>query len=202
MTFFNIILAILAIHLAFSGEYSKSAGLILVSVIVDCFDGYVARLLKSTSRFGSYLDLLSDFLAFGIGSAILMVKAFNVNIIIALFFVFASGFRLIYFIKNKNSKLFYGLPTTTAGGFIAAIILIDPWLPIGMDYLMILLSVLMLSFRIKYYRIDLSGRKTISTILTIFLALFVLDFKLAIQAIYLVFLFYMAFGWLKIKEVR
>ena len=201
MTLFNVAVGLAAILLAWSGEYEKSAGLIIVSVIIDSFDGYVARLFDSTSKFGSYLDTISDFLAFGLAASLLMVNVFRVNLLVAGFFIFASGFRLLYFLKTKNSKFFFGLPTTVVGGFLATAVFIRPDLPLAPDHLMLILSLLMVS-RVKYYRIDVRGRKTLSMILAIFLTLFVLDVTLAIRVVMIFFLSYILLGWLRIKEVK
>ena len=38
---------------------------IIIAAVFDLLDGRVARLLKSTSNFGMYLDSLSDFVVFG-----------------------------------------------------------------------------------------------------------------------------------------
>jgi CDP-diacylglycerol--serine O-phosphatidyltransferase len=201
MTIFNIAIGLASILLSLSGEYVKAAGLIIVSVIVDCFDGYVARLLRSTSRIGGYMDVLSDFISFGLATAILMYKVFNIHSSVVVFYVFSSGFRLIYFMKTKNKSFFNGVPTTTSGGFLASTTIYHLFDTVTANYVVLILSLLMLS-QIKYYRIDLSGRRTISTLLAIMLALFVLDFMLAVRAISFVFLGYIAFGWLKIREVK
>jgi CDP-diacylglycerol---serine O-phosphatidyltransferase len=201
MTLFNIAAGIASIMLGLGGEYGKAAGLIIVSVIVDCFDGYVARMFNSTSKFGGYMDTISDFLAFGVSASILMLKVYSLNIVLAVIFTLASAFRLLYFMKTKNSKFFFGLPTTTAGGFIATIVILKPPLPFNASLLMIGLSLLMLS-RIKYYRIDFSNKKTLTFILAVFLYLFVLDLNLAVWGVLTVFLAYILFGWLRIREVK
>jgi len=40
--------------------------------VFDGLDGRIARLLKSTSRFGAELDSLSDFISFGVAPAVLL----------------------------------------------------------------------------------------------------------------------------------
>ncbi|MFH1403366.1 MAG: CDP-alcohol phosphatidyltransferase family protein [Candidatus Altiarchaeota archaeon] len=202
LTLINIGFGIAAILLALSGQYGKSAGMIMVSVIVDCFDGYMARLLKSTTRIGSYMDLISDFISFGVAAAVLTVKLFDVNVYIALFFIAASGYRLIYFMKTKNDRFFYGMPTTVAGGFIASISLLKPEIPVSHNLLMVILSLLMLAFRIKYYRLNFKGRRTISTLIAIVLGVFVLDFTYGLMLIMFLIITYMAFGWLHVKEPK
>ena len=43
-----------------------SGGLILVAMVFDMLDGYVARLSKSSSDFGGQLDSLCDAISFGL----------------------------------------------------------------------------------------------------------------------------------------
>ncbi|MFH1054826.1 MAG: CDP-alcohol phosphatidyltransferase family protein [Candidatus Altiarchaeota archaeon] len=201
MTLFNIAVGLASIMLTLSGEYEKAAGMIIVSVIVDTFDGYVARLFNSTSRFGVYMDTVSDFLSFGIAAPLLMVRTFDVSLLVACFFTLSSAFRLVYFVRTKNPKFFYGLPSTVAGGFLATLAILKPHLPLPVWVLMFLLSLMMLS-RIKYYRLDLRSKRTLSMILAVFMYLFVLDLMLAVNAVMATFLGYILFGWLKIKEVK
>jgi CDP-diacylglycerol---serine O-phosphatidyltransferase len=206
MTLFNVGVGLAAIFLAISGEYGKSAGLILVSVIVDTFDGYVARMLQSTSKFGGYMDTVSDFLAFAIAASILMVKAYDVNFVIGGIFLLSSVLRLLIFMKTKNPQFFWGVPTTVSGGLIATLVILRPAslpaneLSVWMSALMIILSLLMLSKR-KYYRVEIRRRRTITLLVAVFMSLFAVNSMLLILILSLMFLTYIAFGWLRISEV-
>lgn len=202
MTLFNIGAGLASIMLGLWGEYDKAAGLIIVSVIVDTFDGYVARMFNSTSKFGGYLDTVSDFLSFGVASPLLMYEVYDVSLPAAVFFTLASAARLIYFMRTKNPRFFHGLPTTVAGGFIATIVILKPQLPVEPRLLILLLAGLMLMIKLKYYRVDFSSKKTLTIILAVFMYLFVLDLTLAMWAVLFVFLSYILFGWLKIREVK
>jgi CDP-diacylglycerol---serine O-phosphatidyltransferase len=200
LTLFNIGVGLAAIMLTASGEYVKAAGLIIVSVIIDSFDGYVARLLKSTSRLGGYLDTISDYIAFGIATPYLMLRVYHIPLWLALLYCLSSGYRLIYFMRTKNTAYFFGLPTTPAAGFLATLILLSPGIALqAWPMMTLILSALMVS-RIKYYRIELKNRKTITLISSIFLSLFVLDPILSIWALMFIFLAYILLGWLKITE--
>ena len=53
------------IHLV-RGDYQTTAICILVSLILDFFDGFVARALKSDSNLGAQLDSLADMVTFGV----------------------------------------------------------------------------------------------------------------------------------------
>lgn len=52
---------------------SIGAGLILLGMVFDCFDGLVARVTRSTTNFGGQLDSLADVVTFGVAPATLMI---------------------------------------------------------------------------------------------------------------------------------
>ena len=78
---------------------------IIIAAVFDLLDGRVARLLKSTSNFGMYLDSLSDFVVFGTIPPITIyfwmffrVIRFNMNI--------TSTFRSILIYRTSNTRIF------------------------------------------------------------------------------------------------
>ena len=62
------------IHLI-TGDYKTTAICIIVSLILDFFDGFIARALKSNSNLGAQLDSLADMVSFGLLPGIVMYKA-------------------------------------------------------------------------------------------------------------------------------
>ncbi|OVE62826.1 CDP-alcohol phosphatidyltransferase family protein [Chryseobacterium mucoviscidosis] len=54
-----------AIHLI-SGDYQTTAVCIVLSLILDFFDGFTARALKANSNLGTQLDSLADMVSFGL----------------------------------------------------------------------------------------------------------------------------------------
>lgn len=52
---------------------SVGAGLVFFGMVLDCFDGLVARMTRSTTNFGGQLDSLADMVTFGAAPAALMV---------------------------------------------------------------------------------------------------------------------------------
>ncbi len=52
---------------------SVGASLVLLGMILDCFDGLIARVTRSTTNFGGQLDSLADVVTFGVAPATLMV---------------------------------------------------------------------------------------------------------------------------------
>lgn len=62
-----------AVHLI-SGDYQTTAVCIIISLILDFFDGFVARALKSNSNLGVQLDSLADMVSFGVVPGLAMFK--------------------------------------------------------------------------------------------------------------------------------
>jgi CDP-diacylglycerol--serine O-phosphatidyltransferase len=62
------------IHLI-TGDYKITAICIIISLILDFFDGFIARALKSNSTLGAQLDSLADMVSFGLLPGIVMYKA-------------------------------------------------------------------------------------------------------------------------------
>jgi len=61
-----------SIKFALAGKWELAVFAILLAGIFDGLDGTVARLLKSTSRFGAELDSLSDVVSFGVAPAVIL----------------------------------------------------------------------------------------------------------------------------------
>ncbi|WP_185209238.1 CDP-alcohol phosphatidyltransferase family protein [Chryseobacterium sp. C3] len=62
-----------AIHLI-SGDYQTTAVCIVLSLILDFFDGFTARALKANSNLGTQLDSLADMVSFGLVPGLTMFK--------------------------------------------------------------------------------------------------------------------------------
>ncbi|WP_394665916.1 CDP-alcohol phosphatidyltransferase family protein [uncultured Chryseobacterium sp.] len=61
------------IHLI-SGDYQTTAICIVLSLILDFFDGFTARALKANSNLGTQLDSLADMVSFGLVPGLTMFK--------------------------------------------------------------------------------------------------------------------------------
>ncbi len=72
VTLLAFISGLSSIKFALAGKWEFAVAAILFAGIFDGLDGHVARLLKSTSRFGAELDSLSDVVAFGVAPAIVL----------------------------------------------------------------------------------------------------------------------------------
>ena len=62
-----------AVHL-FGGDYRTAALCIAISLILDFFDGFVARAMKANSELGVQLDSLADMVTFGFLPGLTMYK--------------------------------------------------------------------------------------------------------------------------------
>ncbi|CAL7963831.1 CDP-diacylglycerol---serine O-phosphatidyltransferase [Alphaproteobacteria bacterium] len=70
ITILVLCIGITAIRYALDGKFNIAAGLIVIASFMDGLDGRIARLLKSTSEFGAYLDSFADIASFGIAPGI------------------------------------------------------------------------------------------------------------------------------------
>ncbi|GAB5046401.1 CDP-diacylglycerol--serine O-phosphatidyltransferase [Thermodesulfovibrio sp. TK110] len=118
-----------AIITAINGKFIHSAWAIILANIFDGLDGWVARLTRTTTRFGVELDSLSDLVAFGVAPAILIYKwalfEFDrVGFAIAFLFAACGALRLARFnIQVGGSKSFKGLPIPGAATMLAATVI-------------------------------------------------------------------------------
>lgn len=118
-----------AIISAINGKFIHSAWAIILANIFDGLDGWVARLTRTTTRFGVELDSLSDLVAFGVAPSILIYKwaLFDfgrVGFAIAFLFAACGALRLARFnIQTGGIKSFKGLPIPGAATMVAATVL-------------------------------------------------------------------------------
>jgi CDP-diacylglycerol--serine O-phosphatidyltransferase len=57
------------------GNYKVAAICIIISLVLDFLDGFVARALKANSNLGAQLDSLADMASFGLLPGVTMFKA-------------------------------------------------------------------------------------------------------------------------------
>jgi CDP-diacylglycerol--serine O-phosphatidyltransferase len=119
--------------------FALAGWLIILAMIFDALDGYVARLAKSTSDFGMQLDSLCDAISFGLAPGILLLhlgpgwtpvaRLHQALLIIAVLYVVCALLRLARFnvetaIDLGSSKRFRGLPSPGAAGCVASLALL------------------------------------------------------------------------------
>ncbi len=129
LTLCGMLFGFYAIIAAINGKFVHSAWAIILANIFDGLDGWVARLTRTTTRFGVELDSLSDLVAFGVAPSILIYKWAlhdfgRVGFAIAFIFAACGALRLARFnIQTSGSKAFKGLPIPGAATVIAATVL-------------------------------------------------------------------------------
>ncbi len=149
-TLANLLFGIMALVFLGASNTSAAAVLILVSVIADGADGYLAR-ARGHGSLGFQLDSLADFVSFGLVPSLLAFYLLRDALGIPLVFFFlsfiyaASGMiRLARYNTTPQARLFLGLPITAAG-LIVSLYVIAGFPPVGLVPLLLLLSGLMLS---------------------------------------------------------
>ena len=212
-----------AIIAAFNGKYLTAAIAILGSVLFDAIDGKVARLTRSTSRFGVEFDSLSDLVAFGVAPAILVfswaLRPYGrLGWLAAFLYVACGALRLARFnvqLDTVESRYFRGLPIPGAAGLIVATIFLFYRLDVQGEVtnLFILLMIYLLAFlmvsNIRYPSfkdLKLLKRRPFGTLVAMILAIVVVVAEPAIMlfifaAVYLLLgPLSVARGWYRKRE--
>ncbi|MBN4054219.1 CDP-diacylglycerol--serine O-phosphatidyltransferase [Nitrospira defluvii] len=188
----NLFCGVFAIIAVLDEKYMTAAVSILVAMIFDTLDGKLARLTKTTSRFGVEYDSLSDLVSFGVAPGLLAyawtLRGFGRLGWVALFlFVVCGALRLARFnvqISGPESKDFIGLPTPAAAGLIATMVIFDANVisfgdevrPLITLFTAYLLAFLMVShFRYRSFKdLNLRDRKPFTMLVGILLVFLVL----------------------------
>ena len=120
-----------AIIASIQGRYEAAAIAIIISAVLDCLDGRVARFTGTASHFGIEYDSLSDLVAFGVAPAILAflwaLEPFKrLGWLAACLYVICGALRLARFNVEKSSSdssYFKGLPIPAAAICISSMVL-------------------------------------------------------------------------------
>ena len=134
----NLGLGFYSITASIRENWSVAAWCTLASIILDIFDGRIARWTKTASKFGIEFDSLADWISFGIAPALMMymlvLKDYGrIGFAIALLYVICGALRLARFnlkslSEEEQTPYFLGLPIPAAGGILASfVILYDIW---------------------------------------------------------------------------
>lgn len=113
-------------------DFQIAALMILLAQIFDILDGRVARLTRSTSRFGIEYDSLSDLVAFGVAPGILAYRWAlepwqSWGWLAASLYVTCGALRLARFnvqYDNVEKRHFVGLPIPAAADVVASTVLL------------------------------------------------------------------------------
>ncbi|MDA8174558.1 MAG: CDP-diacylglycerol--serine O-phosphatidyltransferase [Nitrospiraceae bacterium] len=165
----------LAIIYAINGNFSVAAWAVMVAMVFDGVDGFVARLTGSATRFGIELDSLSDLVAFGVAPAIMIfeisIKAFGRLGWLAAFAYAACGaLRLARYnvqMVTTERKSFMGLPIPGAAVILSTLVLFADKLQLNLydNKLVLVLTYVLAGFMVSTLRfhglkeLNIKGRK-------------------------------------------
>ncbi len=174
MTTGNLFCGFFAIIYSMKADFLTAAYAIVVAAVFDMLDGRLARLTRSTSKFGAEYDSLCDLVSFGVAPSILLyqwaLSPFGrIGWIACFLFTACGALRLARFnvqatVVEKN--YFQGLPIPMAAGIVASSVLAFQdleWESLGSIVLLImtvLLAFVMVSnFRYRSFKdLDLKER--------------------------------------------
>lgn len=148
LTLSNLFCGVLATIFAVKGDFIAVAFLVVLGIVFDFFDGFVARLLKVQGELGKQLDSLADMVTSGVVPGIVMyqllINAIDIDAVgyfgidpegksgsnlpyLGLLLTLAAGYRLAKFnIDERQSDSFIGLPTPAMSLFIISLpIIVD-----------------------------------------------------------------------------
>lgn len=189
-TLANLFFGFWAIISAYNGNFRWAGWFIVFAGILDVLDGRIARLAKTSSRFGEELDSLVDLVSFGVAPALIMYflefnTAGKFAWVLCWIYVVAAAIRLARFnvvAAGKPSAWFTGIPSPAAGMTLACYYPFTqtPWYRASLAYLdlqhqglvllMLVLGVLMVS-NVKYPKMPAfsfrTGRQAMVTILVL-----------------------------------
>jgi CDP-diacylglycerol---serine O-phosphatidyltransferase len=123
VTLLAICSGLTSIRFASEGKIGLAVAAIILAGVLDGLDGRIARMLKSTTRFGAQLDSLADFLNFGVAPAMLIYftltdEILSIGWITALIYAICACLRLARFnvmldmpdSPKWHSNFFVGVP--------------------------------------------------------------------------------------------
>lgn len=145
LTLGNLLCGTIATIFAVQSNFIYAAIFVLIGILFDFLDGFVARLFNVSGELGKQLDSLADMVTSGVVPGIIMMKLIQVNLIkepiifnhelpifdihiIGLLLTLGACYRLGKFnIDTRQSDSFIGLPTPAMCLFVIS-------LPMIMEY--------------------------------------------------------------------
>jgi len=226
LTLSNLFCGILAIILVMNDLPKQAVYFVLLAGLFDFFDGFAARALKISGKFGAELDSLADMVTFGVFPGVLLYhileEQFYLEEVSALFykipvlalptllFPLCAALRLAKFnISDDQSYYFKGLATPAATLFVCGIPFYE-----GLNYLVfaeqyviyfwtICLSLLMVSnykliaFKFKDYSIQ---NNLLKYLLIVFSCILLILFQL--KALPTIIILYLIISFINFRVLK
>lgn len=175
-TVLNMFCGFFSIVHSSKSQFETAAWLIILGAVFDAFDGIMARITKSSSKFGVEFDSLSDLISFGAAPAFLVYSVYfstleGLGILISSMLLIFGGIRLARFnvqLVGFDKDYFKGLPIPAQAIMISTFILsyyseiggIMGWKSTALFILVVSLSFLMVS-NFKYDTLPKFTRRNI-----------------------------------------
>lgn len=123
----NLFIGFYSIVCAINHEFATASAAIFIAMVMDGFDGRVARMTNTQSAFGAEYDSLADMVAFGLAPALLahqwvLNTIGNIGLSIAFIYAACAALRLARFntqIGKVDKRWFIGLASPAAAGVVA-----------------------------------------------------------------------------------
>lgn len=128
----NAFFGFFAIATAIEGNIEQACLFIFLGMVCDVLDGFIARLFKTSSRFGIEVDSLADAVTFGLAPSVIAYQVFFNEL--GLLGIFLSSLIMIFAIirlakfnvmtkEDEEKKMFNGIPTPVSAGTMITYIL-------------------------------------------------------------------------------
>jgi len=148
----NLFCGTVATILAVNGDYEQAALFVIIGIVFDFFDGFLARLLNVSGELGKQLDSLADMVTSGVAPGIIMYQLIYVSVgykeiysdvieskvkglytfdvgywpYLGLILTLAACYRLAKFnLDTRQTNSFIGLPTPAMSLFVISLPLIQ-----------------------------------------------------------------------------
>jgi CDP-diacylglycerol---serine O-phosphatidyltransferase len=148
LTLANLFCGVVATMYAVKGFYEMTAIFVVIGILFDFLDGFVARILGVSGELGKQLDSLADVVTSGVVPGLLLFFLIKINVInrpnvvmeisfgqlepefgllpyVAFLVTLAAAYRLAKFnLDTRQSDSFIGLPTPAMSLFVVSLPLI------------------------------------------------------------------------------
>ncbi len=176
---------------AFNEHFEAAAIAIIVAMVLDGFDGRVARMTNTATEFGAEYDSMADMISFGMAPAFLMyswslsslaeARWGQMGWVVAFAYTACCALRLARFnvaVGTADKRFFQGLACPTAGVVLASVVWVCSDLGISGEsvvplvFIATLATGLLMVSRFAYYSFkDLGGNKKVPFVMLLGLLL-------------------------------
>ena len=158
LTAANIVVGFMAMLAAADDRYQLAVYLMLLAILLDMFDGRIARRLKATSKFGQEMDSFGDSLSFCAAPALLVHRTVlrhleGVGVVVSVLFLLAGVFRLARFNLTSDvhgkARRTTGLPTPVGASYLMVLVLMRDRISPSVAAIVVLAMALLMISRIS-----------------------------------------------------